>query len=293
MQEGYILTIWFNANSGNHFGERNDVFQANDVEALVTLRLTSLQAKVYLVLASIGEAKVSTISKNVRVARQDIYRIIAELQKLGLIEKMVKSPCVYRALPMEEAVSVLLHHINKDVIDSRQKGMNLLKRHKAASARGKDNLPEEEYQFVLISEKQAKLKRLSKSTETAQKSIDIVCSWTTLLQSLSESFSMFQKALKKGVNIRWITEKPLDCKARAKTAKLIMQNPLFKLGFVPFAIEKRYWIYDKKEVFIALNPKTNYARSPALWTNAVPLIELAQHYFDSLWKETAEAEIRT
>ncbi len=45
------------------------------VEALMALRLISLQAKVYLTLVKLGDAKMSQISKMLKVARQDFLTI--------------------------------------------------------------------------------------------------------------------------------------------------------------------------------------------------------------------------
>jgi DNA polymerase III alpha subunit len=53
------------------------------------LGLTLLQAKIYLALSKTGKATIKTISKASNSARQDIYRIMPTLQKLGLAEKII------------------------------------------------------------------------------------------------------------------------------------------------------------------------------------------------------------
>ena len=63
-----------------------------DVEALTNLRLSPNQAKVYLAVIEIGTAEISEISKVSGVARQAIYPKVAELQKIGLIEKVIAKP---------------------------------------------------------------------------------------------------------------------------------------------------------------------------------------------------------
>ena len=54
---------------------------------LMDLGLTLLQAKAYLALSQLGKATVKTISKTANVARQDVYRVMLALEKLGLAEK--------------------------------------------------------------------------------------------------------------------------------------------------------------------------------------------------------------
>lgn len=61
------------------------------------LGLTSLQAKIYLALAQTGNATIRNIAKNSKIARQDVYRIMPSLQKLGLAEQIVVSPTMYKS----------------------------------------------------------------------------------------------------------------------------------------------------------------------------------------------------
>ena len=59
-----------------------------DVENLVAIGLTITQAKVYLTLAHLGTAKAKAIWKDSEVARQDIYRVLSELEQKTLVEKI-------------------------------------------------------------------------------------------------------------------------------------------------------------------------------------------------------------
>jgi sugar-specific transcriptional regulator TrmB len=61
----------------------------DDIQTLTDLGLSLLQAKTYLNLAKLGKANVQTIAKASNVARQDIYRVMPKLQKLGLAEKFI------------------------------------------------------------------------------------------------------------------------------------------------------------------------------------------------------------
>jgi sugar-specific transcriptional regulator TrmB len=63
------------------------------------LGLTSLQAKTYLALVTLGKANVQTIAKASNVARQDVYQVMPTLQKLGLGEKIIAKPIIYEATP--------------------------------------------------------------------------------------------------------------------------------------------------------------------------------------------------
>ena len=82
--------------------------QFSEPKVLMDLGLTLVQARVYLALVESGISKISTISKISKVARPDTYNNIKKLQKLGLVEAIIQSPRTYRAIPIIEALSLLL-----------------------------------------------------------------------------------------------------------------------------------------------------------------------------------------
>ena len=58
--------------------------QEETVQTLVNLGLTVLQAKVYLSLAKSGVSTGRATAKAAKVASQDVYRVLIELQEKGI-----------------------------------------------------------------------------------------------------------------------------------------------------------------------------------------------------------------
>jgi sugar-specific transcriptional regulator TrmB len=77
-------------------------------QVLIDLGLTLTQARVYLALVESGPLKIATISKAANVARPDVYSTLSKLHQLGLVEKIIKKPLTYNAVPMREGLSLLL-----------------------------------------------------------------------------------------------------------------------------------------------------------------------------------------
>ena len=77
-------------------------------QVLTNLGLTPVQARVYIALVESGPLPISLISKIAMVARPDVYRTLSNLQKIGLIEKIIRKPLEYRSIPMKEGISLLL-----------------------------------------------------------------------------------------------------------------------------------------------------------------------------------------
>jgi sugar-specific transcriptional regulator TrmB len=265
------------------------MFRDEDVKALTALGLTALQAKVYLALTKLGQVKIKTISKTTQVARQDLYRVMTELQKRCLAEKALATPLTFRAVPIHEAVPILLQQMHMEKTEAQNKALQLVERHKDKIK--KPNTQEDETKFLLIPEKQALSRRLNGSIEDAQKTIDIVCPRKTCLQALFDLSPRLRKALERGVKIRWIIEKPFDTDEAPTILASLSENSLFKLKSINHNNVKTFSIYDKKRIIVAANPEPNYVQSPALWTNASPLVEMAQHYFDVLWNKAEPGQL--
>ena len=100
---------------------------SNEESALLTeLGLTENQATVYLTLAKLGKATTTTIASISKVDRANLYRVISRLTELGLVEKIITNPCSYRALPLHEAIAMLIECKDKDCIEIKTKAKQLL-----------------------------------------------------------------------------------------------------------------------------------------------------------------------
>jgi len=56
------------------------------IRMLSDFGLTPSQAKVYLAIVEMGLASVSKVSKLSKVRREEVYRIVPNLERLGLID---------------------------------------------------------------------------------------------------------------------------------------------------------------------------------------------------------------
>ncbi|MEM2998943.1 MAG: helix-turn-helix domain-containing protein [Candidatus Bathyarchaeia archaeon] len=147
------------------------------VQILTRLGLTFLQAKTYLALAKLGKADVKTISKASKIARQDIYRIMPALQNMGLVEKIVASPTLYKVTPVNESLGVLLENKTREFMELQIKMKYMLNNFKE---KADEVASQEEEQFSIISSRRLLQKKLSEKDRTAQKSIVAIGNWKTI-----------------------------------------------------------------------------------------------------------------
>jgi sugar-specific transcriptional regulator TrmB len=249
------------------------------------LGLTLLQAKIYLALSKTGKATIKTISKASNIARQDAYRIMPALQKLGLAEKIIAEPTMYKATPLKEGVSILLQNKTHEHSELQKKTIVLIKSYQESN----DNttLQEEEPQFVVTSSKTLLFKRLAEKDNTAQTSIDIVGKWEGIRATLFYRLQDFKRALKRGVRIRIITEKHEDDKAIQKNIQTLTMNPLFGIRYLSAPIPLKTAIIDGTEMnmCIAIPPDNDV---PSLWSDNPQFVKVMVAYFEELWNKTLD-----
>jgi sugar-specific transcriptional regulator TrmB len=258
--------------------------QDEGVQTLTRLGLTSCQAKVYLALARSGISTVKTISKVSEVTREEIYRIMPRLQNLGLVEKAITVPAMFKAIPIEDGLHILLEQRTREYHELQAKTRELLKNFKGNNR--KATLLEEAPQFVLVPETKTLIRR-KKAIENTQKSIDGVISWKIMLRWVLYLAEAINKALKRGVKIRVVAEKPKDVNSFPEIIQDFKQNPCFKIRYILTPPSAAVAIYDKKRVRITA-ATAGSGGSYALWSNDTCLLAIVQDYFEIMWLTAIE-----
>ena len=72
-------------------------------EILIGLGIKRLDAEVYLYLATRGPKKGRTISDELKINRQRLYRSLRNLQKKGLVKASLEHPAIFTAVTIEDA----------------------------------------------------------------------------------------------------------------------------------------------------------------------------------------------
>jgi sugar-specific transcriptional regulator TrmB len=125
------------------------------------LGLTSNQAKVYQTLLRIGSATVIEIAKSSSVRREDVYKVLPALEKMGLAEKLLGKPAMIRATPVAGALASLIldEKVKSDErIATMKTKFQLLSKAKRVQPL---NVGEEESLYALIPEGKAVIAKFS------------------------------------------------------------------------------------------------------------------------------------
>jgi len=261
------------------------LMKQEDMQILKKLGLTGSQARVYLALVNLDRANARTLWKASKVARQDIYRILTELREIGILEKILEAPTEFKAVPLEDSVAILMERKAKTLFSLQKDADKLIQKFKETERK---RTHKEEAQYVLVPEREALARRLKKAIEDSQKSIDAVSSLKAFARSFFVLSEEFEKALKKGVKIRWIIDDPEDANSFPEVLQTLTKNPNFELKTVMYPPNVRLGIYDKRKIFMAHFPSRGALESPALWSTNISFAEIVQGFFETIWHAAAE-----
>ena len=267
--------------------------QDEQIQTLMDLGLSLLQAKIYLALSSFENAPIKTISTTSNIAKQDVYRIMPKLQKMGLVEKILAAPIRYQAVPLKTGIDLLFQYRTREFAKLQNKTaqvLNTLQESDVAVNVSEDEPKVEEEQLLITSEITLLLKKLEKENRAAQQSIDTAGPWKDIKPNLYNYLQWeFRKIMKKGVKIRLLTEEHEKDKTMDRTIKTLKRNPLFRIRYIHPPITLRTAIYDKKHVNMYLGASMEDS-VPSLWSNNPRLVKIMGDYFEEFWNNAREDE---
>ena len=263
--------------------------QEETVQTLVNLGLTVLQAKVYVALAKLGASTGRTTAKEAKVASQDVYRVLIELQEKGLVEKIIARPNKYRPIPLQDGFSVLLKHKAYEYKEIEKKTAEILDRFRTNH---QENTTAKECEFAMITTKDACLRRLNKAAAiTTKKSVDVIDSWDSFKYSIVVYAEQIIKGAKKNVRFRFITDKPKDGETVPKIFQTWKKNGYVQLRHIPTQPPTSIRIEDREQVTICIMTTGHAVEAPSLFSDHPCLVAILQDYFERVWSEATEANI--
>ena len=256
-----------------------------DIQVLTQLGLSSLEARVYIALTRMERANIKTLSKSTDLARQHVYQVINDLLDVGIIEKIVAAPFEYSAIPIKDAIFLMLQRKQQEFLDMEMKiestAKQLLERYEAASKiKRTTSLEEQTFIFRNIREHEAAHVRV-RDFSNCKTSIDIVILERNL-ESINEELD---GALKKEVKIRMIIGNTERSSFQFELEDLMI-NPFFEArvsfdqAIFPLAF------LDDKQVVIITSKSSDFPKASYLMTNNSHLMAIAKVYFEKQWADS-------
>lgn len=249
---------------------------------LLGLGLSLNQARVYLAILQLQKTTAGQIAKFSKVRREDVYRILPTLEKMGLIERLLGKPTEIRATPVSDALTFLVAE-EKKRFDERLSGMRVTVQ-RLSLKDWKQPLPEEESIYILIAEKKAILAKTSGLIRNSRKEVALIADKERIILILSQLSDECKQAIKNGAQIRLIFEGySTDISLKEKVQKLIDGASVHvKFHRKPL---NHFIMSDDTEALITGSKKSGIGESPSLWTNNSNLIGVIRTSFEFDWEK--------
>lgn len=259
--------------------------QEEIIEKLVSFGLTVNQAKVYLSIVQSGTTSVNRISKDTRLHRQDIYKMLPKLEKLGLITKTIDMPFMVNAVPIETGLHdlfLMFKQKSEENLNSLECNVrDLIDQVKAKPSEDQDT------KLTLLTTDKAIKNREDLSFKSTTHNIDFVLDEemlnTAVIRYVCEHLQM---SAKNGIEIRLVVEAP-ECSNLIKRflAKINCGNNCLTAKIALNTRSKNYQIFDGRELCISTQQKTESEFPCILWTNDENIIIIYKDHFAKIWEE--------
>lgn len=252
----------------------------NEMNTLVNLGFTSLQARVYLVLAHNGTLKVTAISRLSHIHRTHLYEVLKSLEERGFVEKQLVSGG-YSATSLQEVASALVNYRRQEITklesDLEAITRTMPQRKKLEQAK--------KMELVVSPSKTSNFAKGHKYIDSAKLQIDQMHTWKRFTQFWVTFEDHMAETMSRGVRVRQVVELPPDVnQAQKYLAKEVFRNPLFELRLVT-KTGGNITIIDDAAVFLSTSKdKEDLGETPLIFSNYEGLLGLMRNYFDYCWR---------
>jgi len=261
-------------------------------EELATFGLTTNQAKVYVTLVSVELASASEIARTAGIRREEVYRIICELEKIGIVTRKIDKPQKFSAFPPEDATLILIKSkLSKaakeiDVLDAKRnmivsnlKKFELLPTKVATSI---DKIPASENLYA----------RVISMIKRAKKNIDAILPYKSVLQMYWAQENQKSDIVKhrteetknrEPTKVRIITENNNHINQSNLIEQLNQLKYELSLKYVEQVPFSAFMVDDAEALWGRFDLRDDEAHN--LWTNDQVQVTILKTAFENLWKD--------
>jgi sugar-specific transcriptional regulator TrmB len=265
------------------------------LNGLTSFGLTGNEAKVYLSLLQLSKASAAEIAKLANIPRQEVYRVLPRLEKIGLVEVIIDKPTKYLAISPHDVLKHLIglqkETLERHLFELRRKKTELEDELKEVEGRSAGLVRPEPIRFMLISGQNLINERIREMLQKATNEVLWIAPKAEIKHGVAvDRDRLLHNCTKRNVKVRIVTE--IDETNVDEVEKLSKFCEIkHSLGVTSVAT-----IVDHKELIIgsAIYPVENSVGSELmheLWTNDSSHINLMRDFFEKVWNIAVPAVI--
>lgn len=255
------------------------------IPRLEEIGFTQTQAKIYLALLKTGKTDAKTLEKIAKTTNQVIYRALNELQVRGLVEKKVTSPLQYEAVPINQAMEIILCEKTNELHNTLEKSKEIIK---AVDRQLVFEDLEQDFQISVIETKHSIINKSKLANQKVLKTVDCCSTFQRCIQMGQEISDTIKKAQDRDVKYRVILEKSSDKVCLPQELKKIVQCKNCQVKVAPCKLEINAVVFDGKYASFNYYSPKSFAKSPMVWTNHPAIVTAFEYYFLDKWRHSAD-----
>jgi len=265
------------------------------ISELTSFGLTGNEAKVFIALVQFKKANAHEIAKLANISRQEVYRVLPNLEKAGIIKVIIANPTEYETIDPNEALAQLIQlqqqKLKMQLHELNEKKAGVGNELKAAEGRSVGMGKSTPVKFVLISGRKSINEKIEDMLRNAKNSVLWVAPKIEVKRAVAYGRDkLIQNCARRNVNVRIITE--------ITDENLEEVEKLDKICDLKHSdgVTSGAMIVDSKELIIASaiyssENKISSELMNELWTNDSSPINLMNNFFEKVWNASVPGSI--
>ncbi len=264
------------------------------IKELMFFGLNGNEAKVYLALLQLKQASARAIAKLSRIPRQEVYRVLPRLEKLGMVEVIISKPTRFLAIPPEEVLQELIERqeesLTKKISELRRRKSMLKKELKKVEGKSVGLARPEPVHFVLISGRHLVSEKIHGMLRSAESEVLWMSPKLEIRRAvIYDRDEMLLKCAKRKVKTRILTE--IDEQNVKEVNRL---SRFCEVRHAP-GVTTLITLVDDKELIIGSAMHTSDSLTGRelrhdLWTNDPNHIRVMKDFFEKVWSDSTPAK---
>jgi sugar-specific transcriptional regulator TrmB len=279
------------------YGDKMTIMPLSEhlIRELMFFDLTRNEATVYLALLQLKQASARAIAKLSNLSRQEIYRVLPRLEKLGMVEVIISKPTKFLVIPPEEVLSELIRYqqenLTTQISKLREKKNALENELKKVEGKSAVLVQPEPIHFALISGHRLINEKIEVMLRNAKSEVLWMSPKLEIRRAvIYDRDKMLRKCAQRNIKIRILTE--IDEKNVSEVNELSRFCEIrHALGVITLIT-----IVDDKELIIGSAVHTGNSLFGSelrnkLWTNDSSHIKAMKDFFEKVWSDSIPAKL--
>jgi sugar-specific transcriptional regulator TrmB len=264
-------------------------------QILKSLGLKDRELKIYIHLAKKGAKKAREISKGLKMDRVQLYRILKDLQKKGMVESTFEQPAHFTAVPFEKVLDLFIKSKKEETRILETKRSSWLSQWRSLEV--KMESPESD-KFMVIEGRNLVYSKIQQMIQETKDNLYVVTSSRGVVLAYQAGLleAGFSHPLRNRIRFRFIT-------SLSRENIEIIKDLIMKGKKTPLNVEQhhtdfgphnfpRFVIKDDEELIFFLRTTDEESSSShkdtGLWTNNRVLVRAFKAFFEELWSDSVD-----